>query len=111
MDERIPRRWRAGDNFNRETSARGRRPDRHALWALLLAVFTLIVAAASAHAASGGVGAGGDTASGSGDTSPTLTPPAPPAATTQFGSRVLRVGMEGSDVQVLNGIVKSKSYS
>ncbi|MFN8161041.1 MAG: peptidoglycan-binding protein [Solirubrobacterales bacterium] len=27
-----------------------------------------------------------------------------------FGSRVLRVGMEGSDVAVLNGIVKSKLY-
>jgi peptidoglycan hydrolase-like protein with peptidoglycan-binding domain len=108
MDERMPRRWRAGDNFNRETRARGRRPDRHALWALLLAVFTLVVAAASAHAASGGIGTGGGTASGSGDISPTL---APPDATTGFGSRVLRVGMEGDDVQVLNGIVKSKSYA
>ncbi len=107
----MPRRWRAGDNFNRESGTRGRRPDRHALWAVLLAVFTLVVAAASAHAASGGVGVGGGTATGSGDTSPTLTPPAPPTATSSFGSRVLHVGMKGSDVQVLNGIVKSKSYA
>jgi len=111
MNERMPRRWRAGDNFNRETRAAGLRPDRHALWALLLAVFTLVVAAASAHAASGGVGTPSGGATGSGDTSPTLTPPASPDATTTFGSRVLRVGMEGNDVQVLNGIVKSKSYS
>ena len=52
----MPRAWRAGDNFRRETlRTRGRRADRHALWALLLGLFTLAVAAASAHAASGGV--------------------------------------------------------
>ncbi len=105
MDRRISRDWRAGDNFNRETSgARGRRPDRHALWALLLAIFTLVVAAASAHASSGGVATPG------GGASPSTTPTAP-TATTGFGSRVLRVGMEGDDVKVLNGIVKSKDYS
>ena len=86
----MPRSWRAGDNFRRETlRRRGRRADRHALWALLLGLFTLAVAAASAHAASGGVptpGVGGTTS-----TDPTLTP----AVGTQFGTRVLRVGMEG----------------
>jgi peptidoglycan hydrolase-like protein with peptidoglycan-binding domain len=105
MDRRISRDWRAGDNFNRETrSARGRRPDRHALWALLLAIFSMVVAAASAHASSGGVGTPG------GGAAPSTTPIAP-TATTGFGSRVLRVGMEGDDVKVLNGIVKSKDYS
>jgi peptidoglycan hydrolase-like protein with peptidoglycan-binding domain len=109
MDRRNPRDWRAGDNFNRETSrAREQRPDRLALWAVLLAVFTFAVAAASAHAASGGIGSSGG-ASGSDDsTAPTI---APPDTSSAFGSRVLRVGMEGTDVKVLNGIVKSKSYS
>jgi peptidoglycan hydrolase-like protein with peptidoglycan-binding domain len=105
MDRRMPRDWRAGDNFRRETPrARKQRPDRLALWAVLLAVFSLIVAAASAHAASGGIGtAGGGKVPGSDDS--------PAATSSSFGSRVLRVGMEGDDVKVLTGIVKSKSYS
>ena len=70
-----------------------------------MAVFAFAVAAASAHAASGGVGTGGG-ASGS-----DLTSPTGPVTSTAFGSRVLQVGMEGNDVKVLNGIVKSKSYS
>jgi rare lipoprotein A (peptidoglycan hydrolase) len=111
MDERRPRHWRAGDNFNRQVAQnrrpnrRGRRPDRHALWALLLAGFLLVVAAASAHAASGGVGTPTGPATGSADT------PATPTVSTMFGSRTLRVGMDGTDVQVLNGIIKSKPYS
>jgi peptidoglycan hydrolase-like protein with peptidoglycan-binding domain len=104
MDRRMPRDWRAGDNFRRETSrGRAQRPDRLALWAVLLAVFTLVVAAASAHAASGGVSSGGGTAAGSETTDP--------ATGSAFGTRTLRVGMEGDDVEVLTGIVKSKSYS
>jgi rare lipoprotein A len=106
MHRRIPRDWRAGDNFKRQqVPARGRRPDRHALWALLLAVFALVVAAASAHAASGGVGTPG------GDGTSSTDPTAAPVSATEFGSRVLRVGMQGEDVTVLNGIVKSKSYA
>jgi hypothetical protein len=107
MDGRMPRDWRAGDNFNRETKrARRQRPDRLALWAVLLAVFSLIVAAASAHAASGGIGSpGSGNASGSDDSTTFLD------ATSTFGTRVLRVGMEGDDVKVLTGIVKSKSYA
>jgi peptidoglycan lytic transglycosylase len=105
MDRRTPRSWRAGHNFNRETRARGRRADRHALWALLLALFTMAVAAASAHAASGGTGT--PTAPPPGTS---VTDPSAPAISTQFGSRVLQVGMSGDDVKVLNGIVKSKVY-
>jgi peptidoglycan hydrolase-like protein with peptidoglycan-binding domain len=105
MDRRTPRSWRAGHNFNRETPSRIRRADRHALWALLLALFTLAVAAASAHAASGGVG----TPAATPPPGTTVTDPAP-AISTQFGSRVLQVGMSGDDVKVLNGIVKSKPY-
>ncbi len=111
MERRDPRDWRAGDNFNRETShgrerrstaaTRERHPDRFALWAVLLAVFTLVVAAASARAASGGIGSDGSTS----------TSAASPAASASFGSRVLRPGMKGDDVRVLNGIVKSKSYA
>ena len=104
MDRRAPRDWRAGDNFNRETTRpRERRPDRLAFWALLLAVFAFLAAATSAYAASGGISDPG--------TEPAVPTTAPTDAGTTFGSRVLRVGMEGTDVKVLNGIVKSKSYS
>lgn len=103
----MPRDWRAGDNFNRQQPrAHEQRPDRLAFWAVLLSVFAFGVAAASAHAASGGVGSGG--ASGSGVTGASGVAP---KAGTAFGSRVLRVGMAGDDVRVLNGIVKAKSYS
>ena len=107
MDRRNARDWRAGDNFNgRHRGANGRRPDRMALWAVLLAVFTLVVAAASAHAASGGIGSGGTPDPGSAGDVPTA-----PATGSSFGSRVLHRGMTGDDVRVLNGIVKSKSYA
>ena len=101
MDEGWARGRRARDNRTRETpSAHAGRPDRMALWALILAVFSLVVAAASAHATT----SSGGTASEAGG--------APvPGDTATFGSRVLRVGMEGIDVKVLNGIVKSKSYA
>jgi rare lipoprotein A (peptidoglycan hydrolase) len=68
-----------------------------ALWAVFLALFVLAAAAASAHASSGGgtISPGGATTS---DTAP-------------FGTRVLTKGMQGSDVQILNGIVKSKPYA
>ena len=59
----------------------------------------LASAISSAHAASGGISRtppGGAAASGDG---------AP------FGSRVLREGMTGDDVRILNGIVTSKSYA
>ena len=83
----------------------GRRPDRMALWAVVLSVFSLIVAAASAYGASGGIGTGG----GSGSEASSQTPAAGTSA--GFGARVLRVGMAGDDVRVLNGIVKSKGYA
>lgn len=76
-----------------------RRPDRPALWALLLALAMTALAVASAHAASGGI-------SREPKPEPTLVPEAQ-----TFGSRVLRVGMQGDDVRVLNGIIKSKAYA
>jgi rare lipoprotein A (peptidoglycan hydrolase) len=98
MDERIARRPSAGTD-NRATRDRGRnaRPDRMALWAVFLALFALAAAAVSAHASAGG----GTIYSGG-----AVTPDS-----AQFGSRVLTTGMHGSDVQILNGIVKSKPYA
>ena len=75
-------------------SASGRRK-RLALLTIALALLPAAVATV-AEAASGGI-------SSSGGASPNR-PPIP------FGSRVLRLGMEGDDVAVLNGIVKSKTY-
>jgi rare lipoprotein A (peptidoglycan hydrolase) len=68
-----------------------------ALWAVFLALIALVAGAASAHASSGGI-----SSSGGGSATPDSAP---------FGSRVLSEGMQGSDVQILNGIVKSKPYS
>ncbi len=70
--------------------------------AALLALLALAVAPAAALAGSGGVGTPGSS-----------TPPrsaSAPAGTT-FGKRVLRPGMAGDDVLVLNGIVSSKRYA
>jgi rare lipoprotein A (peptidoglycan hydrolase) len=96
MNEGMPRSGRAGYNQPRQARAAERRPDRMAFWALLGALFTLVVAAASAHATSGGTASPGASSSGE---------------DARFGSRVLSEGMEGSDVEVLNGIVKSKDYA
>jgi len=73
---------------------------RHALWALLaLPLAALAVTITTANAASGGISrnpTGGNELSGDG---------AP------FGTRVLREGMQGDDVRILNGIVTSKDYA
>jgi hypothetical protein len=66
------------------------------LWpALAAAVAALAVAAVGAQASGGGVSR---ESGGLGVTEWT------------FGSRVLRVGMQGGDVKILNGIVKAKAY-
>ena len=63
--------------------------------AIAAAIIALSVAAVGAQASGGGVGrAGGGLA---------------PIEWT-FGSRTLRVGMQGADVKILNGIVRSKAY-
>ncbi len=118
MERRDPRDWRAGDNFKgtnlrereqRTTRARESHPERMALWAVLLAVFSMVIAAASAHAAGGGTPSSGGI--GSDGTPGPATPSAAPDLSTSFGTRILRPGMSGDDVMVLNGIVKSKSYA
>lgn len=112
MQRRDPRDWRAGDNFNRETSARERRPERLAFWAVVLCVGSLVLAAASAHASGGGVaGSGGVNSDGTPGMATAPPPGSAPALGTSFGARVLSPGMTGDDVKVLNGIVKSKSYA
>ena len=66
MDEGMPRRMAA---IRRSSSERPRgwladRPDRIALWAVVLAIVGMIAAATSAHATSGGTGVGGGTSAG-----------------------------------------------
>ena len=111
MERRDSRDWRAGDNFNRETGARERRPERMAFWAFVLCVTSMLLAAVSAHAAGGGAGSGGMNSDGTAGMATTPPPGSLPATGASFGSRVLSPGMTGDDVKVLNGIVKSKSYA
>jgi hypothetical protein len=79
----------------RATARIGGRPDRVALWAVVLAFSATAIAATTAHAGSGGVSPPGGTASS--------------YKNTQFGTRTLRMGMRGSDVRILNGILRSKT--
>jgi rare lipoprotein A (peptidoglycan hydrolase) len=72
------------------------RPDRVALWAVVMALVAMVAAAATAHAGSGGTGSGGST-SGCSDK--------------RFGARSLKLGDCGDDVKTLNWILKSKTYS
>ena len=76
---------------------------RHALSTALVAApvaaAALAIAITTAHAASGGISR---TPTGGGDASADGAP---------FGSRVLREGMQGDDVKILNGIVTSKPYA
>jgi rare lipoprotein A (RlpA)-like double-psi beta-barrel protein/putative peptidoglycan binding protein len=78
-----------------------RRPDRIALWAVVMAVVAMVAAAASAHAGSGGVNASGG-AGGAGGTGrcPDM----------QFGRRALDLGDCGGDVKTLHWLLKAKSY-
>jgi hypothetical protein len=105
MKEGFPRRRRVRNRSGASMADLGRRPDRPALWALLIAIGFTVLAVATAHAASGGI-----------TPEPQPAPEPEPTATAggdgaAFGSRVLRVGMAGDDVTVLNGIVKSKAYA
>lgn len=101
MDEGISRPRKADKNRrHRAAAALESRPDRVALWAVFLCLFTMIVAAATAQGSStGGAAIPGNGNGGAG-----------PAAI-HLGSRVLHLGMEGDDVRVLNGIVASKPYA
>jgi rare lipoprotein A (peptidoglycan hydrolase) len=69
------------------------RPDRVALWAVVMALVAMVAAAATAHAGSGGTGS----------TSGCLDK--------RFGARALRLGDCGNDVKTLNWILRSKTYT
>jgi hypothetical protein len=98
------RRVAADDNFSPPRSGLLARPDRVALWAVVMAVVAMIAGAASAHAGSSG-GIGGPSAGNGGSTSV-----APGCAATEFGRRTLRLGDCGNDVETLNWLLKSKDY-
>jgi hypothetical protein len=83
------------------------RPDRVALWAVVLAVGAMIAGLVSSHAsaASGGIAGNGGTGSAGRDTQTSDGCPDP-----EFGKRKLEVGDCGGDVQTLNWILKAKHY-
>jgi hypothetical protein len=83
-------------NRGRPTGVLSARPDLPALWALVLAVLMIVLTAVSAQASSGGISGNPGSSGG--------------AEAARLGDRVLRVGMTGADVMVLNGIVRSKAY-
>jgi hypothetical protein len=75
-----------------------RRPDRIALWAVVMSVIAMVAAATSARAGSGGIGSGGGDSSSSG------------CEEARFGSRALDLGDCGGDVKTLHWILKANSY-
>lgn len=84
----------------RQSQGVGDRPDRIALWAVLMAVVAMVAAFASSNAdgATGGIGHETEeqqTSSGSCDDS-------------KFGKRLLSLGDCGTDVKTLNWILKSQ---
>jgi hypothetical protein len=88
-----PQQLRAGRRANDRPL---RRPDRIALWAVVMSVIAMVAAAASAHAGSGGIGSGGGDSSG--------------CQEAPYGSRALDLGDCGGDVKTLHWILKAKSY-
>ncbi len=117
MDDFQNRRAAASEQRNsaRTRSSLSERPDRLALWAVVLAVVAMIAGVATADASGGGIspsggigeatGGGGASAGSSG--SEALTPGCP---NTQLGKRTLKVGDCGGDVATLNWILKAKDY-
>jgi Lytic transglycolase/Putative peptidoglycan binding domain len=88
---------RAATEYRREDRSLSARPDRIALWAVVLALVAMVAGAASARAGSGGTGSGGD---GGGGGYPGM----------EFGKRALERGDCGTDVETLNWILKAKDY-
>jgi peptidoglycan hydrolase-like protein with peptidoglycan-binding domain len=114
MDDLRSRRLLAPENRTARSRPDGvmQRPDRLALWAVVLALVAMAAGAASAKAGSGGLSSspsGGASSGGSGGAADAA--PAPGCANTQFGRRTLKVGDCGDDVETLNWLLASKSYS
>lgn len=122
MDDFRPRRIAAPDNRDvpGPLARFSQRPDRFALWAVLVAVVALVAGAASAKAGSGGLSsspsggasAGGAESTGSGGGSASGGESRDPSCPeTQFGRRTLKVGDCGDDVATLNWLLAAKRYS
>ncbi len=115
MDDQPARRMAQTSNNARprSRSTLSERPDRVALWAVVMAVVAMVAGLVSAHASasSGGVDGNGGTGTGSG-AGPGSTREETPngCAATEFGKRTLEVGDCGADVETLNWILKAKSY-
>jgi hypothetical protein len=104
-----PYRRAAADENQIPASRLLERPDRVALWAVVLAVVAMIAGAASAHASSsGGIGGGsggsGGVGGSGGGTADDVTPG---CSTKQFGRRTLELGDCGDDVATLNWLLNS----
>ena len=98
MFEHQPRRYVAPRTRRTGPAAGGSRPDRVALWAVVMAVVAMLAAAASsADGSAGGIGAGGEEA-----TQPTSCDRA------RLGKRVLSLGDCGKDVKTLNWLLNAK---
>jgi len=99
VDRGTPRR-QAGFNSRtfRPRDRFGSRPDRLALWALVMAVIAMCVAAGSADAAGGSGGVG------------TAPPKASACEEASLGERELSLGDCGTDVLTLNWILNSKEF-
>jgi rare lipoprotein A len=94
MDESVAPTRARRHTGRRRTASSERRPDRVAMWAFFLGLFAMVAAAASAQASSGGVTGGA---------------PVPPGCSgLEFGTRALKLGDCGTDVQTLNWLLKSK---
>lgn len=92
---------RASTEYRRDDRSLTARPDRVALWAVVLALVAMLAGAASAaRADGGGVGTPGGGGGGGGGGCTSL----------QFGKRSLERGDCGSDVATLNWILRAKSY-
>lgn len=76
------------------------KPDRFALWAVIMALVAMGAVAASAQAGSGGSAFNGGAATTGSGCSPA-----------ELGSRALKRGDCGNDVRTLNWILRSKEYA
>jgi hypothetical protein len=97
MGEGDPR-SRTGTEYRRSEQSISSRPDRVALWAVILALVAMVAGAASARAGSGGTGPGDGGGGGGG------------CLSAEFGKRALERGDCGNDVETLNWILKAKDY-
>jgi rare lipoprotein A (peptidoglycan hydrolase) len=109
MDDQPARRMAQTSNKtrHRSRSTLSERPDRVALWAVVMAVIAMVAGLVSAHASASSGGIDGNGGAGQGSTREETTPGCP---ATEFGKRQLEVGDCGADVETLNWILNAKHY-